>query len=113
MQDGLAGVAVIRIALSLLQRLHQARLRMDDGESASDAVRLMRPPVYFRTQTATLAALSVWTSAALLRVIEEARQVELACKRTGQPAGVAGAPVRRRPGATGAGAQGRLGFRPG
>ena len=82
-QDGLAGVAVLRMAVSLLQRLHQARLRMEDGESASDAMRLMRPPVYFRAQAATAACLARWSSSALLRALEDARQVELACKRTG------------------------------
>ena len=82
-QDGLAGVAVLRIAVSLLQRLHQARLRMDDGESAADAMRMMRPPVFFRAQAAVSTCLTLWPSAALLRVLEEARQVELACKRTG------------------------------
>ena len=82
-QDGLAGVAVIRVALALLQKLHQARLRMDLGASASDAVRAMRPPVYYKAQAATMACLSAWSSDALLRMLEEARQVELACKRTG------------------------------
>ena len=66
-QDGLAGVAVIRIALSLLQRLHQARLRMDGGESAANAMRLMRPPVFFRAQTATAACLALWSSQGLLK----------------------------------------------
>ncbi len=83
LQDGLAGVGVIRIAVSLLQRLHQARLRMDAGESAADAMRMMRPPVFYRAQAATAACLNAWSSAALLRVLEDVRQVELACKRTG------------------------------
>ncbi len=82
-QDGLAGVAIIRVAVSLLQRLHQARLRMDDGESAADAMRFMRPPVFFRAQSATAACLALWSSQGLLRALEEARQAELACKRTG------------------------------
>ena len=82
-QDGLAGVAIIRIAIALLQRLHQARLRMDGGESAADAMRFMRPPVFFRAQAATAASLALWSSQALLRALEEARQTELACKRTG------------------------------
>ena len=82
-QDGLAGVAVLRMAVSLLQRLHQARLRVDEGESAGEAVRLMRPPVFYRAQAATVSCLGLWTSQGLLRALEEARQVELACKKTG------------------------------
>ncbi len=82
-QDGLAGVAVIRMAVSLLQRFHQARLRMDEGESAGEAMRMMRPPVFFRAQAATAACLAMWPSLGLSRALEEARQTELACKRTG------------------------------
>ena len=83
MLDGLNGVALLRMALSLLQKLHQARLRVDNGDSPADAVRSMRPPVFFRAQSATTACLTFWTSSALLRTIEEARHVEMACKRTG------------------------------
>jgi len=83
MQEGMAGVALLRMSLGQLQKLHQARLRMDGGMSAADAVRGMRPPVFYRAQGATTACLAVWSSAGLLGAIEEARQVEMACKRTG------------------------------
>jgi DNA polymerase-3 subunit delta len=82
-QDGLNGVALLRMALGQLQKVHQARLRVDSGLSAADAVRAMRPPVFFRAVSATTACVSLWSSEALLRTIEEARQVEMACKQTG------------------------------
>ena len=82
-QDGLNGVAMLRMALGQLQKLHQARLRMDGGLSASEAVRTMRPPVFYRAMSAMTACLGRWSSEGLVRAIEEARQVELACKRTG------------------------------
>ena len=81
--DGMAGVAILRMAVSLLQRLHQARMRMEEGMPAAEAIRGMRPPVYYKAQAATIACLSNWSSEAILRVLEEARQTELACKRTG------------------------------
>jgi DNA polymerase-3 subunit delta len=71
------------MALGQLQKVHQARLRVDSGLSAADAVRAMRPPVFFRAVSATTACVSLWSSEALLRTIEEARQVEMACKQTG------------------------------
>ncbi len=80
--DGLAGVGLLRMALILLQRLHQARLRVEDGASPNEAVRLMRPPVFGRAVPATVAALELWSSAGLLRCIEHARRVELECKQT-------------------------------
>ena len=83
MAEGLAGVALIRAALSYLLKLHQAKLRMNAGMSASDAVRAMRPPVFFKLNAAMTRSLSLWTSDMLDRAVEEARQVEIACKQTG------------------------------
>ena len=81
--DGLNGVALLRMLMGQLQKFHQARLRMEAGMSAADAVRTMRPPVYYRAVADTTASLSRWSSQALLRAIEEARLAELACKQTG------------------------------
>jgi DNA polymerase-3 subunit delta len=83
MAEGLAGVALIRMASAHLQKLHQARLRMKTGLSASDAIRAMRPPVFFKLNAAMTKSLSLWTEDILDRAIEEARQVEIACKQTG------------------------------
>ena len=81
--DGLAGVAVIRMALSHLQRMHLARLRMQTGMSASDAVRSLRPPVFFKSVGPFTASLALWSEDGLVRALEECRQVEIACKQTG------------------------------
>ena len=83
MAEGLAAIALIRMALGQLERLHLARLRMAAGMSASEAVRSLRPPVFFRAVGPVTASLSLWPADALLRAIEEARQVEIACKQTG------------------------------
>jgi len=81
--DGLNGIGLIRIALMLLQKMHLARLRMEQGAGAGDAVRAMRPPVFGPAVSVMTAALSLWSADALRRAIEEARQTELACKRNG------------------------------
>ena len=81
--DGLAPIALLRSALSHLQRLHQGRLAMQTGASAADAVAAMRPPVFFRAKAAIVATLTAWPEDALLRAIGEVRDVELACKQTG------------------------------
>ncbi len=81
--EGLNGIALIRMAISHLQRLHQARLRMAAGISAADAVRTLRPPVFFRAVAGVTASLALWPIEALGRALEEARQVEIACKQTG------------------------------
>ncbi len=48
MAEGAAPVGVLRAGLMHLQRLHRARLAMDDGLSAADAAKAARPPVFFR-----------------------------------------------------------------
>ena len=82
-EEGANAIAVIRPALSHLQRLHQARLLVADGMAAADAMRALRPPVFFRRVPAFTRALALWSPGALLRAIEEARLVEQACKTTG------------------------------
>ncbi len=81
--DGLNGVGLLRMALMHLQKMHLARLRMEQGASAGEAVRAMRPPVWGSGVSAMTAALSLWSAEGLLRAIEEARQAELVCKQTG------------------------------
>jgi DNA polymerase-3 subunit delta len=83
MAEGLAAIALIRMALGHLQKLHQVRLLIAGGQSASDAIRTLRPPVFFKSMPGMTSSVSLWSAEALLRAIEEARQVEIACKQTG------------------------------
>jgi DNA polymerase-3 subunit delta len=86
MAEGLAGVGLLRMSIVHLQKLHQARLLVDSGMSAAEAVRALRPPVFFRAQQAMVASVKLWHSDMVLRALEEARAVELACKSTGSRA---------------------------
>jgi DNA polymerase-3 subunit delta len=81
--EGLAAIALIRMALAHLQKLHVSRLRVQSGLSAADAVRSLRPPVFYRSVGGMTASLGIWSADALSRAIEEGRQVEIACKQTG------------------------------
>ncbi|MEJ0049393.1 MAG: DNA polymerase III subunit delta [Rhodospirillales bacterium] len=81
--EGVTAIALVRMALGHLQRLHQARLRMQDGLSAADAIRGLRPPVFFKAVGGMTASLALWPTESLARAIDEARTVEIACKQTG------------------------------
>src|SRR5277367_45810 len=50
--EGAAPVGVLRVGLLHLQRLHRARLAVDGGASAADAIKAVRPPVFFRRLSA-------------------------------------------------------------
>lgn len=83
--EGAAPVAVTRFVLQHLARLHLARGLMADGASADDAVRALRPPVFFKRVADFKAALRRWDADRLGLAMAEARRVELQCKQTGAP----------------------------
>ncbi len=81
--DGLAPVGALRQVGAHFQRLLQARLLLEDGMTAAAAVATLRPPVFFRRAAGVQAMLALWNSASIVRLLEEVRQVEFACKQTG------------------------------
>ncbi|MBV8916383.1 MAG: DNA polymerase III subunit delta [Acetobacteraceae bacterium] len=83
--EGLAPVAVTRGVMGHLAKLHQARGQMAAGASADEAVRALRPPVFFKRVSEFTRALSRWDPPRLLHAMAETRRVELACKQTGAP----------------------------
>lgn len=85
MAEGTAPVGLLRAGLMHLQRLHRARLAMDEGATAADAAKSVRPPVFFRRMPAFTKALALWTSAALIAAMAGFADAERACKRTGAP----------------------------
>jgi DNA polymerase-3 subunit delta len=86
MAEGAAPVQVLRAATGLLQRLHRARIEMDGaGMSAQEAVRAMRPPVFFRRAGPMARALGMWRQAGLSAALAGVAEAEKGCKRTGYP----------------------------
>ena len=83
--EGIAPVAVTRGVMQHLAKLHLARGHMAAGESAEEAVRMLRPPIFFKRATEFTRALLHWDAARLAQAMTEARRVELACKQTGAP----------------------------
>ena len=79
----MAPVAFTRGVLAHLGKMHMARGQMLAGLSAADAVRALRPPVFFKRVQAFTQALALWSPRRLMQAMEEVRRVELACKQTG------------------------------
>lgn len=88
MADGAAPVAVLRATLLHLQRLQRGRAVVDQGQSAADAVRLARPPVFFQRGSTFQQTLRLWSGDALQAACERVWDGERACKQTGSPAEV-------------------------
>ena len=83
--EGLSPIALARALLSHLHRLRQVLLRIEGGASASDAMRGLRPPVFFKRHAQFTRALSLWSATSLFEAAAETNRLELACKRTGAP----------------------------
>ena len=78
-------VGVIRAASRHISRLHQARAIMDGGRSAGDAMKALRPPVFFMRQGAFGQALNNWRSDALERAAQAVYAAEKQAKTSGLP----------------------------
>lgn len=86
MGEGAAPVQVLRAALGHLQRLHRARLAMDEhGLSAGDAVKGLRPPVFYQKVGAFSRSLGLWPATTLTAAMAALAEAERGCKRTGWP----------------------------
>jgi len=64
-----APVAIVGAALRQIERLHQLRLVVESGTSASATVEQMQPPLHFRRKPLIEAALRTWTSDRLARAM--------------------------------------------
>ena len=85
-QEGESPVGVIRAALRHLQRLHAIAARIAGGESADNALRAARPPIFFKQQDSFRRQLRVWTETKLRRQLAALGDAEARIKTTGMPA---------------------------
>jgi DNA polymerase-3 subunit delta len=67
------------------QRLHLAASRMASGASADDALRALRPPVFFKQQERFKAQLSTWPAPRAAAALNGLTQAELNSKRAVLP----------------------------
>ncbi len=86
MAEGAAPVQVLRVAMGHLQKLHRARLVMEEqGLTAADAARTVRPPVFFQKVGAFSRSLMLWPAGTLAAAMTALAEAERGCKRTGWP----------------------------
>lgn len=86
MAEGANPVQVLRATLGHLQRLHRARLAMEEHNlSAADATKSCRPPVFYQKVGAFTRSLSLWPLSSLTAALAAMADAERGCKRTGWP----------------------------
>lgn len=84
--EGASAVGLIRAAHGHMDRLARVAAARDAGTPVSEAVKALRPPVFFRRERAMLEAAEIWRSAAIASQQLALRDAEMQCKRTGLPA---------------------------
>lgn len=80
-----APVALLRAAQRHFVRLQWARAQMDNGLNATDAVKRLQPPVFWKYEGAMAAQLRRWPRARAEQALRRLYDAEAAVKRTGTP----------------------------
>jgi DNA polymerase-3 subunit delta len=78
-------VAVLRAAQRHFIRLQMARGHMDKGSSATEAVKRLQPPVFWKYVDGMAAQMSRWNAVKISRALERLYEAEAAVKRSGTP----------------------------
>jgi len=83
--EGESAVSVLRAAQRHVTRLHLAAARMEDGASDDEALRALRPPVFFKTADRIKAQLRLWPARRARAALSLLFDAEINVKRTGPP----------------------------
>jgi DNA polymerase-3 subunit delta len=85
LQEGQSAVGVLRAMMRHFQRLHLAASRIASGASPDEALRAVRPPVFFKQQDRFKAQLGTWPVRRAAAALESLTRAELNSKRAGLP----------------------------
>jgi len=84
--EGEMPVGVLRALMRHFQRLHLVQSRVAAGISEEDALRSLRPPLFFKLQDRFRRQLRLWPAARAAYALSLLTQAELNAKTTGLPA---------------------------
>lgn len=84
-QQGLSPIAVLRATAGHFQRLHLVVGLTRQGASPADAIKKLRPPVFWKLADRFKTQATRWSAPRLARALERLLEAELACKSSGAP----------------------------
>jgi DNA polymerase-3 subunit delta len=82
LSEGIPSVTVLRNLQNYFLRLHISKARTQRGESPEEAVKKLRPPLFFKVRSAFEFQLSVWNITQLEQALALLSGVEAKCKQT-------------------------------
>ncbi len=83
--EGVSPIAILRGVARHMQRLHLLRGFMGQGIAAAEAVKRLRPPVFWKAAGPLARQAESWASDRLAWALGRLLDAEAACKRTGAP----------------------------
>jgi DNA polymerase III subunit delta len=86
LQEGQSEVAILRAVSRHLLRLQLTVDRTGRGDSAEQAIKALRPPVFFKRAAQFRRQAQSWRADRVKRALELALGAEIGCKTTGMPA---------------------------
>ncbi len=87
-EEGASEIQILRALLTHALKLHQVQSLVDAGQSQSQAISSLRPPLFDRDKQRIGAQLRRWRLSALTRAISAINEAERLSKSTGYPGGV-------------------------
>ncbi len=84
--QGNAPVSLLRAVARHFQRIHQVVGAVASGSSMDQAMKTLRPPVFWKTAAAFKSQVGAWQARSLAVTLEKLLEAETACKRSGAPA---------------------------
>ena len=85
MQEGISPVAILRAISSHLLRLQAVSARVSAGDAPDQAVKSLRPPVFFKRTSQFARQTRVWQGRRVARALDLTMTAERGCKTTGMP----------------------------
>ncbi|MDH3703052.1 MAG: DNA polymerase III subunit delta [Alphaproteobacteria bacterium] len=85
MQEGVSPVAVLRAISGHLLRLQAVAARVAAGEPPAQAVKALRPPVFFKRTAQFVRQARIWQGRRVARALDLTMTAERGCKTTGMP----------------------------
>lgn len=82
-REGTHAVAILRAAARHFQRLHAVKGAVAAGKPVTDAVKALRPPVFFKLEGRFAAQVRGWSEPGLADALGRLLDTEARCKRTG------------------------------
>jgi DNA polymerase-3 subunit delta len=83
--DGENAVRILRAAIGHFQRLYQVITAVEGGASPDQALKSLRPPIFWNRRGRFEAQIQAWSSTRIEQCLDRLLEAEFRCKSTGMP----------------------------